>query len=76
LRRYIHHDGTQIDPNHLLDGRDEQEKSGTLDLPEAAEHEHDRALVFAQDAKRQHHEQHDKEHERAQTHADSHPHPP
>ncbi|MOA27403.1 hypothetical protein D3C78_1482800 [compost metagenome] len=52
LRRHVQHHGAQIDPDHLLDHRNQQDQAGTLDLPEAPELEHHPALVLAQDAER------------------------
>jgi hypothetical protein len=52
LRRHIEHHGAQVDPDHLLDHRDQQDQAWAFDLPKAAELEHHAAFVFAQDAKR------------------------
>jgi len=68
LGRHVEYQCAQIDPYHLLDARNHQDQPWSLDLPEAAEHEHHAAFVFAQDAKgrsqqaEQQHQQHQKTH--------------
>src|SRR3989344_3596466 len=52
LRRDVEDDGAQVDPDHLLDHRNQQDQAGALDLPEASELEHHPTLVLAQDAER------------------------
>ena len=42
----------EIDPDHLLHDRDDDDQARPLDPVEASEHEDDAALVLAQDAQR------------------------
>ena len=72
LRRHIHDDGAQVDAHHLLHDRNEEEKPRSLDLPETAEHENHRTLVFAQDAERRHDDQQDDDDDSAKTESDDH----
>ncbi|MPN31717.1 hypothetical protein SDC9_179191 [bioreactor metagenome] len=61
LGRHLQHNGAQIDPHHLLDGRDDDHQPRPLHLPETAQGEHHAPLVLAEDADRrkgQHHQQH------------------
>ena len=52
LRRHVHRHHAQVHAHHLLDAGNEDHQARALDLPEAAELEHDAALVFAQHAQR------------------------
>ena len=52
LRRHIHHDRAQVDAHPLLDYWNDEDQARTFDLPEPAEHEHDAALVLAQNLER------------------------
>src|SRR5690606_34827299 len=48
LRRHVHDDRAQIDADHLLDARDDDDEAGALDLPESSQHEDHAAFVLAQ----------------------------
>ena len=72
LRRYVHHDRAQIHPHHLLHARDDQYQPGSLDLPEAAKHEHHRALVLAHDSKGRNDQQYDDQGNAAESHSECH----
>src|SRR4029077_18545029 len=72
LRGHVHDDGAQVDAHHLLDAGDDQDQTGPLDLPEAAEHEHDGALVFAQDTKGADEQQKNDQNDAAETYAENH----
>ena len=50
LRRDVEHHGAQVDANHLLNHRNQQNQARALDLPKASELEHHPAFVFTQDA--------------------------
>ena len=52
LRRHVEHLGAQIDADHLLHDRDQDDESRSFDAIEAAEHEDHAALVFAQHLER------------------------
>ena len=45
----LDHLDPQIDADHLLDERDQQDEAGSLHVTEAAEREDDRALILPQD---------------------------
>ena len=51
LGRHIQYHGAQINSDHLLDHRNQQDQAWPFDLPEATELEYHCALVFSQDAK-------------------------
>ena len=53
----IHDDCPQVDANHLLNARDDDDQAGPLDLPETAKQEDDAALVLAQNLDRAEDEQ-------------------
>ena len=63
LARHVEHHGAQVDPHHLLDAGNDEDQPRPLHLPEAAEHEHHAALVFAQDAQAGDRQCDDKEHD-------------
>ena len=52
LRRHVEHARPQVHAHDLLDEGNDQDQARPLHLPEAAEQEHDAALVLAQDADR------------------------
>ena len=52
LRRHVHHDRAQVDAHPLLDPWNDEDQAGAFHLPEPAEHEHDAALVLAQNFER------------------------
>jgi hypothetical protein len=52
LRRHVEHDDAQVDLDHLLQTGNQDDESGPLDLLEAAQEEHDAALVFLEDLER------------------------
>src|SRR5262245_16708493 len=52
LARNVQHHGAQVHAHHLLDAGHDDDEARSLDPPEAAEQEHDAALVLAQDAQR------------------------
>ena len=60
LARDFDHFDAQVDADHLLDERQQQHQPRPLDPLETAEREHDRALVFPEDAHRSR-EQHDED---------------
>src|SRR5438034_4276145 len=72
LWRYIHHDRTQIDAHPLLDPWNDEDQPGALDFPEAAEHEHHAALVFAQNLEGREDQQDDNDDETAESHPENH----
>ena len=57
LGGHIHHDGSQVHPNHFLDARDHDDQTRSLDLPETAEQEDDASLVLAKNLDRAEDEQ-------------------
>src|SRR5208283_3484666 len=75
LWRHVHHDRAQVDPHPLLNGGNDQDQSRPFHFPEAAQHEHDAALVFAEDAKRGEDEHGDENHETAESHSENHSYP-
>jgi hypothetical protein len=50
LRRDVERHGPQVDPDHPVDDRDEQDQPRSLGAEQPAEAEHDAALVLPQDA--------------------------
>ena len=52
LRRHVQRDRSQVDADHLVDERDQQDQAGALLGDQAAEPEDDAALVLAQDPDR------------------------
>src|SRR6185437_10660015 len=52
LRRHLHHDRAQVDPDHLLHHRDQDDDARPLHRLKAAEQEHHAAVVLAQDLDR------------------------
>ena len=44
----VQHHGAKINPKHLLQPWDDDDQPGTLDAPEASEHENHSALVFTE----------------------------
>src|SRR5690606_29316212 len=72
LRRDVHDDGAHVHPLHGLQHRDQEDQARPLDLPEPAELEHHRALVFAQDLDGTEDRQRDRDQDRQGKHGEVH----
>ena len=76
LRRHIENHGAQVDPNHLLHHRNQQDQPWAFDLPETPELEYHPALVFTQDAKRRSGQDDHQQQQRNKTDLQTHDHSP